>query len=45
MADKLYAETGVESYELDAATEFLGLEADPEYKEMCADYMSKISEI
>ena len=40
LADKLFASTGIESYELDAATEFLGLEQNnEEYKAACADYM------
>lgn len=34
--DLLYNEEGIESNELDAATEYLGLEkTDEEYKKMC----------
>ena len=45
LADVLFVETGVESYELDAATEFLGLEQDKEYMDMCADYTRQVGEI
>lgn len=31
LSDKFFAETGIESIDLDQATEFLGLEQDPEY--------------
>ena len=45
LGDKLYAETGVESNEHDAATEFLHLEDDAEYKQMCADYTAQVMEV
>ena len=45
LGDKLYAETGVESSEHDAATEFLNLEEDEEYKQMCADYTAQVMQI
>ena len=37
--DLLYNEEGIESNELDAATEYLGLEkTDDEYKKMCEEF-------
>jgi len=45
LADKLYLSTGVESSELDAATEFLGLEKDKEYQVMCNQYAAKMTKL
>ena len=45
MGDILYKETGVEPHELDCQTTQLGLEEDPEYKEMEKAYTAKIQEI
>jgi hypothetical protein len=42
LGDKLFIKTGVESEDLDAATERLGLEQDPEYMEMVKEYTETV---
>lgn len=43
LSDKLYFATGVESDELDAATDRLELEEDAEYKLMVEDFTAVVS--
>jgi hypothetical protein len=44
--DLLFNEIGIEASELDAATEYLGLEKDDEeYKKICAEYTTAIGEL
>ena len=45
LSDKLYFATGVESDELDAATDRLELEEDDEYKQMVEDFTAVVSQI
>lgn len=45
LADKLYFTTGIESDELDAATDRLQLEEDEEYKEMVQAFTVEVSKI
>lgn len=45
LSDKFYAETGIESIDLDQATEFLGLEEGEEYKAESADYIRRVQEL
>ena len=42
LSDKFYAETGLESIELDQATEFLKLEENEEYKAEAEDYIKRV---
>ena len=43
LADKLFQKCGIESEELDGATETLGLEQDPEYMGMVQEYQMKVA--
>ena len=45
LSDKLYFATGIESDELDAATDRLQLEEDEEYKEMVQEFTVEVSKI
>ena len=45
LADRFYAETGIDSMELDQATEFLGLEQSEEYKAESAAYIARVTEL
>jgi len=45
LSDKLYFETGVESDELDKATDRLELEEDEEYKKMVEEFTKEVSKI
>lgn len=45
LSDKLYFATGVESDELDASTDRLGLEEDDEYKKMVEDFSAEVQKI
>ena len=45
LADIVYAETGIDSRELDQATEFLKLEETEEYKAETGIYMAGLQEI
>lgn len=39
----LFDAVGVESYDLDAATERLKLEEDPEYQILCGKYQTEVA--
>ena len=43
LSDMLFDAVGVESYDLDAATERLQLEEDPEYQILCANYQTAVN--
>ena len=43
LADKLFQVSGIESDELDSATERLGIEQDPKYQLMVKDYKEKVA--
>lgn len=45
LSDKLYFATGIESDELDAATDRLQLEEDEEYKDMVQEFTVEVSKI
>lgn len=45
LADKLYFKTGIESDELDVATDRLQLEEDEEYKEMVQSFTIEVQKI
>ena len=45
LSDKLYFATGVESDEIDKATDRLELEEDDEYKKMVEDFTTEVSKI
>ena len=45
LSDLLFDAVGVESYDLDAATERLKLEEDPEYQILCGQYQAAVGEL
>ena len=45
LGDILFIQTGIESDELDLATERLGLEDDPEYQVLVKDYTEAVGQI
>ena len=45
LSDMLFDAVGVESYDLDAATERLLLDEDPEYQILCTQYQTAVQDL